>query len=39
LAAITPQDWFWSGGLIEISLILAVLLATYWFLNVFSRSR
>ncbi len=33
LADFTVQDWMWSGGLIEISLVLAALLGAVWLVN------
>lgn len=33
LASFTLQEWMWSGGLIEISLVLAALLGAVWFIN------
>jgi hypothetical protein len=33
LATFTVQDWLWSGGLIELSLVLATLLGAVWLLG------
>lgn len=33
LATFTLQEWIWSGGLIEFSLVLAVLLGVAWLLG------
>ncbi|MCT0219208.1 hypothetical protein KQ304_09375 [Synechococcus sp. CS-1329] len=30
LAEFTTEEWMWSGGLIEISLVLAALLGAVW---------
>ena len=30
LAALTPQEWMWSGGLIELGLLSAALLGVIW---------
>ncbi len=33
LADFTFQEWMWSGGLIEISLVLAALLGAVWLVS------
>jgi hypothetical protein len=33
LASFTLQEWFWSGGLIELSLVLTALLVAAWLVN------
>lgn len=33
LAEFTHAEWMWSGGLIEISLVLAALLGAVWLVN------
>lgn len=30
LATFTLQNWLWSGGLIELSLLFTVLLGAFW---------
>ncbi len=32
-AVFTLRDWLWSGGLIEVSLLMAALLAAAWLVN------
>lgn len=33
LATFTFQEWMWSGGLIEISLVLAALMGAVWLVS------
>ncbi|MCX5930776.1 MAG: hypothetical protein NTW83_02805 [Cyanobacteria bacterium] len=33
LAEFTSAEWMWSGGLIEISLVLAALLGAVWLVS------
>jgi hypothetical protein len=33
LATFTFQEWMWSGGLIEISLVLTALLGAFWLVS------
>jgi hypothetical protein len=32
-AVFTMRDWLWSGGLIELSLVMAALLVAAWLVN------
>jgi hypothetical protein len=32
-AVFTFRDWLWSGGLIELSLVMAAFLVAAWFVN------